>query len=45
MLIAPQNFSEIEKQLRVLGVDRVYVHLYELLESIYAIKEDYRVIG
>ena len=42
-LIAPQNFVSIEKQLREFGVDRIFIHLYELLDSLNLIKEDIEI--
>jgi glycosyltransferase involved in cell wall biosynthesis len=39
-LIAPQKFVPIEKQLRALGVERIFVNLYELLDNISTVKAD-----
>ncbi|TAH69977.1 MAG: glycosyltransferase [Anaerolineaceae bacterium] len=39
-LIAPKNFIPIKKQLKCMGIERVYVHLYELLEYNSFIYED-----
>jgi glycosyltransferase involved in cell wall biosynthesis len=42
-VIAPQNFEKIETQLRASGVERIYIHLYELLESLAEVKENYGI--
>lgn len=44
-LIAPQNFLSIKKQLKELGAKRIFAHLFELLDSVRAIKEDFDVEG